>query len=212
MVKINNKVWQQEIQLTDGRQVALSLWVKKYAVLYFYPRANTPGCTTESQDFTAEYDAFKALDCEILGVSMDSLKKQQNFKKKYDMPFELVADVDESLCQEFQVIKEKNMYGKKFMGIERSTFLIDSSGHVLQSWRKVKVPGHVQDVLTAVKELWALIGYNVALTKEDSDPLTGIMIAIDFELKAVALSIKQSYNKQTMGLNAKIFQWQWDGE
>ncbi len=153
MVKINNKVWQQEIQLTDGQSVALSLLVKKYAVLYFYPRANTPGCTTESQDFTAEYQTFKALNCEVFGVSMDSLKKQQNFKKKYDMPFELVADVGENLCQEFQVIKEKNMYGKKFMGIERSTFLIDSSGKVLQSWRKVKVPGHVQDVLTAVKEL-----------------------------------------------------------
>jgi len=153
MVKINNKVWQHELQLTNGELAGLNKVVKKYAVLYFYPRANTPGCTTESQDFSTEYTVFKTLECEVLGVSMDSLKKQQNFKNKYDMPFELVADVDETLCQEFEVIKEKNMYGKKFMGIERSTFLINSSGEVLQSWRKVKVPGHVQDVLTAVEEL-----------------------------------------------------------
>lgn len=153
MVKINNKIWQHELQLTNGELAVLNKVIKKYAVLYFYPRANTPGCTTECQDFSTEYTAFKTLECEVLGVSMDSLKKQQNFKNKYDMPFELVADVDETLCQEFEVIKEKNMYGKKFMGIERSTFLINSSGEVLQSWRKVKVPGHVQDVLTAVEEL-----------------------------------------------------------
>ena len=153
MVKINNKVWQHEFQFTDGELMALGKVVKKYAVLYFYPRANTPGCATESQDFTTDYALFKSLDCEILGISMDSLKKQQNFKNKYDMPFELVADVEEVLCQEFNVIKEKNMYGKKFMGIERSTFIINSSGEVLQSWRKVKVPGHVQNVLASVKEL-----------------------------------------------------------
>ena len=153
MVKINNKVWQHELQLTNGQLAALNNVVKKYAVLYFYPRANTPGCTTESQDFSTEYAAFKGLECEVIGVSMDSLKKQQNFKNKYDMPFELVADVDETLCQEFEVIKEKKMYGKEFMGIERSTFLINSLGEVLQSWRKVKVPGHVDEVLTVVKEL-----------------------------------------------------------
>lgn len=153
MVKINNKVWQQPVQLTQGEPVSLKDSIDKYAVLYFYPRANTPGCAKESQDFTQEYEQFKALDCEILGVSMDSLKKQQNFKSKYNMPFELVADIDEALCHEFDVIKEKNMYGKKFMGIVRSTFLINASGEVLQSWRKVKVPGHVQEVLTAVKDL-----------------------------------------------------------
>ena len=153
MVKINNKVWLHEFQLTNGELLALSQVVKKYAVLYFYPRANTPGCTTESQNFSTEYQAFKGLGCEVLGVSMDSLKKQQNFKSKYEMPFELAADVDEVLCQEFDVIKEKNMYGKKFMGIERSTFIINSAGEVLQSWCKVKVPGHVHEVLSAVKEL-----------------------------------------------------------
>ncbi len=153
MVKINNKVWQHEHQLTNGGLFALDKLVKKYVVLYFYPRANTPGCATESQDFGKSYHLFKELDCEVLGVSMDSLKKQQNFKKKYDMPFELVADIDEVLCQEFGVIKEKNMYGKKFMGIERSTFLINSSGEVIQSWLKVKVPEHVQNVLTTLKEI-----------------------------------------------------------
>ncbi len=153
MVKINNKVWQQALQLTDESHVTLEKLVNKYMVLYFYPRANTPGCSTESQDFSADYEAFKALNCDILGVSMDSLKKQQNFKNKFSMPFELVADVEEVLCQEFDVIKEKNMYGKKFMGIERSTFLVNESGEILQSWRKVKVPGHVQDVLSVVKEL-----------------------------------------------------------
>ncbi len=153
MVKINNKVWQQELQLTSGDTSALSGLVNKLVVLYFYPRANTPGCSTESQDFSAEYQAFKAAGCEVLGVSMDSLKKQQNFKNKFDMPFELVADVDEVLCQEFDVIKEKKMYGKTFMGIERSTFVVNASGEVLAEWRKVKVPGHVAEVLTRVKEL-----------------------------------------------------------
>lgn len=153
MVKINNKVWQHELQLTDGKLAALKEVIKNRVVLYFYPRANTPGCATESQDFSAEYAAFQSFDCDILGVSMDSLKKQQNFKKKYNMPFELVADVDETLCQAFDVIKEKNMYGKTFMGIERSTFLINANGEVLNAWRKVKVPGHVEEVLAAVKDL-----------------------------------------------------------
>ncbi len=152
MVKINNKIWQQELQLTNGDLSSLSELTDSQVVLYFYPRANTPGCSTESQDFSAAYADFKAAGCEILGVSMDSLKKQQNFKNKFSMPFELVADVDEILCQAFAVIKEKKMYGKTFMGIERSTFLLDSSGEILAEWRKVKVPGHVADVLTRVKE------------------------------------------------------------
>lgn len=153
MVKINNKTWQHELQLTNGDKISLSEWVNDKAVLYFYPRANTPGCSTESQDFSLQYKAFEKLGCAILGVSMDGLKKQQNFKSKFDMPFELVADTDEVLCQEFAVIKEKKMYGKTFMGIERSTFVINSAGEILLSWRKVKVPGHVDEVLTAVKDL-----------------------------------------------------------
>ncbi len=155
MVKINNKVWQHQLQLTSEQPNTLAGLVTNCAVLYFYPRANTPGCATESQDFSTHYSIFKQLGCEVIGVSMDSLKKQQNFKNKYTMPFELVADVDEVLCQEFDVIKQKNMYGKQFMGIERSTFLINSSGEIIQAWRKVKVPGHVEAVLVAVKEIFA---------------------------------------------------------
>ena len=120
---------------------------------HFYPRANTPGCTNESKDFSTHYQAFKEAGCEVFGVSMDSLKKQQNFKNKYDMPFELIADTDEWLCQELDVIKEKKMYGKTFMGIERSTFIVNSAGEILKTWRKVKVPGHVEEVLDAVKAL-----------------------------------------------------------
>ncbi|MCX7554964.1 peroxiredoxin [Marinicella sp. S1101] len=153
MVKIDNKVWQQALSFTDGNQSSMAQRVKKNAVLYFYPRANTPGCTNESKDFSELYEQFQTLGCEVIGVSADSLKKQQNFKKKYDMPFELVADVEEVLCQAFAVIVEKNMYGKKFMGIERSTFILDGDGKVLHEWRKVKVPEHAKEVLTQVKEI-----------------------------------------------------------
>lgn len=153
MVKIDNKVWQHQLSFTDGNQASMAERVKKHAVLYFYPRANTPGCTNESKDFAALYEQFQAADCEVIGVSADSLKKQQNFKNKYAMPFELVADVEEVLCQAFAVIVEKNMYGKKFMGIERSTFILDGAGKVLHEWRKVKVPGHAEEVLTHIKEI-----------------------------------------------------------
>ncbi len=120
---------------------------------FFYPRANTPGCSTESQDFSTHYQAFKAAGCEVLGISADSLKKQQNFKAKFNMPFELIADTEEVVCQAFAVIKEKKMYGKTFMGIERSTFVLNAEGEILQAWRKVKVPGHVEEVLTSVKDM-----------------------------------------------------------
>ena len=153
MVKIDKKVWEHQLLLTNGESKGLSDMVKGHAVLYFYPRANTPGCTNESKDFSQHYDAFKKLDCEVFGVSMDSLKKQQNFKNKYEMPFELIADIDEVLCQSLDVIKEKNMYGKKFMGIVRSTFLVNGKGQIIREWRQVKVPGHVEEVLTAVKDL-----------------------------------------------------------
>ena len=153
MVKINNKVWGQEVLFTDGEAAALADRTEQLAVLYFYPRANTPGCTNESKDFSTHYQAFKEAGCEVFGVSMDSLKKQQNVKNKYDMPFELIADTDEWLCQELDVIKEKKMYGKTFMGIERSTFIVNSAGEILKTWRKVKVPGHVEEVLDAVKAL-----------------------------------------------------------
>ncbi len=153
MVKIVNKVWLHDAQLTSGAKASLAACCDELLVLFFYPRANTPGCSTESQDFSAHYQDFKAAGCEVLGISADGLKKQQNFKAKFDMPFELVADTEEVICQAFDVIKEKKMYGKTFMGIERSTFVLNTAGEILQEWRKVKVPGHVAEVLTWVKDM-----------------------------------------------------------
>lgn len=153
MVKIDNKVWHHKNLLTDGSEQTLAELVDEKLVLFFYPRANTPGCTTESNEFSAELAAFKASKCHVVGVSMDSLKKQQNFKNKYQMTIELIADVDGKLCEAFDVIKEKKMYGKTFMGIERSTFVLSAQGEILHEWRKVKVNGHVDAVLTDVKAL-----------------------------------------------------------
>ncbi len=136
---------------TGDQTLALKDFKGRKLVLYFYPKDSTPGCTTEGQDFRDLYKQFQKASCDIVGVSQDSLKKHENFKAKQDFPFELISDEDGSLCQSFDVIKLKKMYGKEFMGIERSTFLIDESGKLLQEWRKVKVPGHVQEVLDAVK-------------------------------------------------------------
>ena len=122
-------------------------------VLYFYPKDDTPGCTLEGQDFRKHYGHFGKLNVRVLGVSRDTLKSHEKFQRKYDLPFELVTDSDEKLCKQFGVIKEKNMYGKKVLGIERSTFLIDADGVLRKEWRKVKVDGHVADVLAAAAEL-----------------------------------------------------------
>lgn len=153
MVKIDNKVWQHKNLLTNGDEQSLADLCQDKLVLFFYPRANTPGCTNESKEFSAQLEAFKVLGCNVIGVSADSLKKQQNFKQKYEMKLELIADTDEVLCQAFNVVKEKQMYGKTFMGIERSTFILSHAGMVLTEWRKVKVPGHVDAVLTQVKDI-----------------------------------------------------------
>lgn len=153
MVKINNKAWQQKNLLTDDSEQSLQELVNDYIVVFFYPRANTPGCTTESNEFSAKVDDFTAENCAVIGVSMDSLKKQQNFKNKYQMTIELIADIEGQLCEAFDVIKEKKMYGKTFMGIERSTFILNQQGEVVHEWRKVKVNGHVDEVLTKVKSL-----------------------------------------------------------
>ena len=126
---------------------------KYHLVLYFYPKDNTPGCTTEGQDFREAYAQFQALDTVILGVSRDSLKSHENFKQKQAFPFELLSDADETLCQLFDVIKLKNLYGKTVRGIERSTFLIDKQGVLRQEWRKVSVKGHVAEVLAAVQAI-----------------------------------------------------------
>lgn len=122
-------------------------------VLYFYPKDNTPGCTRESQEFRDRHDEFARLDTRIVGVSRDSLQSHERFTAKYDLPFPLIADTDEKLCRQFDVIREKKMFGKPVMGVERSTFLLDADGRVVREWRKVRVPGHVDEVLDAVREL-----------------------------------------------------------
>lgn len=122
-------------------------------VLYFYPRDNTPGCTQEGQDFAAAASALRRAGALVVGVSADTLESHEKFKAKMGFPFELLADPDQKVCKLFDVIREKNLYGRKFLGIERSTFLIDAKGILRREWRKVKVAGHAAEVLAAVKAL-----------------------------------------------------------
>jgi peroxiredoxin Q/BCP len=122
-------------------------------VLYFYPKDDTPGCTLEGTDFRDRYAEFGKLKVRVLGVSRDTLASHGKFQGKYALPFELISDSDEKLCKLFDVIKEKNMYGKKVLGIQRSTFLVDADGVLRKEWRKVKVDGHVADVLAAAAQL-----------------------------------------------------------
>ncbi len=122
-------------------------------VIYFYPKDSTPGCTQEGQDFRDSYQDFRKAGAEIVGVSRDSLKSHENFKAKFEFPFVLLSDPDEKVCGLFDVIQEKTLYGKKYMGVDRSTFLLDAKGVLRQQWRGVKVKGHAQEVLEAVKAL-----------------------------------------------------------
>ena len=138
---------------TSGLQVQLSQLRGQQVVLYFYPKDSTPGCTTEGQDFRDLHEQFAAAETLVFGVSRDSLKSHENFKGKQCFPFELISDSDETLCQLFQVIKPKKLYGKEYIGIERSTFLIDKQGVLRQEWRGVKVPGHAAAVLQAAQLL-----------------------------------------------------------
>ncbi|MEO8675954.1 MAG: peroxiredoxin [Casimicrobiaceae bacterium] len=138
---------------TTGGPFKLSAYKGHPVVLYFYPKDNTPGCTTEGADFRDLYTQFTKLRAVIAGVSRDSLKSHEGFKSKTDFPFELISDADEKLCAQFDVIKMKNMYGKKVRGIELSTFLIGPDGKLVQKWRGVKVPGHAEPVLAAVKAI-----------------------------------------------------------
>lgn len=142
-----------ELPITGGETLALQSLRGKPVVLYFYPRDNTPGCTTEGQAFRDLHPQFEKLGCTILGVSRDSVRTHENFAAKHEFPFALISDKDEILCRQFDVMQEKNMYGRKAMGIERSTFLIDADGRIAREWRKVRVPGHAEEVLEAVKEL-----------------------------------------------------------
>ncbi|MFP8967190.1 peroxiredoxin [Pokkaliibacter sp. CJK22405] len=125
----------------------------KQVVIYFYPKDNTPGCTTEGQDFRDSFSAFEAANTMIIGVSRDSLRTHENFAKKHEFPFALLSDPDEKICRLFDVIKLKKLYGKEHEGIERSTFLFDNNGILQKEWRKVKVKGHVEEVLEAAKSI-----------------------------------------------------------
>ena len=142
-----------EFSLTGNRRARLADFRGHHLVLYFYPKANTPGCTQEGQDFRDAWADFTGLDTLILGASRDGLKAQENFKAKQCFPFDLVADTDETLCRLFDVIKLKKLYGRESLGVERSTFLIDREGVLRREWRNVKVKGHVQAVLEAIREL-----------------------------------------------------------
>ena len=152
MTLLNEKAPMFTAQATTGT-LSLSDFTGKRLILYFYPKDNTSGCTTEGLDFQANYEAFKALNCEVIGVSRDSLKSHNNFCNKQGFTFPLISDPEETLCQAYDVMKLKKMYGREYMGVERSTFLIDENGTVRQEWRKVKVAGHVQEVLEALKAL-----------------------------------------------------------
>ncbi len=152
IVTLENAVDDFEAEATGGQRFKLSDFQGKCLVLYFYPRDNTPGCTTESQDFQTHFDEFEALNAVIFGISRDSLASHQKFKAKYDFPFQLIADPDETICNLFDVIKMKNMYGKQVRGIERSTFLIDPDSVLINEWRKIKVKGHAELVLETLRQ------------------------------------------------------------
>jgi peroxiredoxin Q/BCP len=152
-VSVGKTVPDFTLPATGEQDITLSDYRGKNVVVYFYPKDSTPGCTTEGQDFRDRINTFRGRKTVILGISRDSMKSHENFKAKQEFPFELLSDADEKVCRLFDVIREKNMYGRKVMGVERSTFLIDGTGKLRKEWRKVKVKGHVEEVLEAVREL-----------------------------------------------------------
>lgn len=151
MLDVGDKLPDLPIALSSGQSARLSDYTGQWLVLYFYPKDSTPGCTTEGLDFNALLPKFRKLDATVLGVSRDSLRSHQNFCAKQGFKFDLVSDADEALCNALGVIKPKKLYGREYIGVERSTFLIDPKGVIVQSWRPVKVPGHAQAVLDALK-------------------------------------------------------------
>ena len=151
--KINSKAPIFKGHCTGDKIANLADLKGKNVVLYFYPKDSTPGCTTEGQDFRDLYKEFKKTNTIIFGLSRESLKSHENFKEKQSFNFDLISDPDEKICNQYDVIKEKSMYGKKYMGIERSTFLINSKGKLVKEWRKVKVKGHAEEVLESAKEI-----------------------------------------------------------
>ena len=152
-IEIGKKIPAWQLDATGEKKIGSKDLLGQAFVLYFYPRDSTPGCTTEAQNFRDLQKQFNKHDAVILGVSKDSLKSHQKFHEKQALTFDLLSDPDETLCQLFDVIKLKKMYGKEFEGIERSTFLVDSKGILRNEWRKVKVKGHVDEVLEAVNSL-----------------------------------------------------------
>lgn len=152
-VALDHAIPDFEASATSESTITTGSLKGKNTVIYFYPKDNTPGCTTEGQDFRDNIDAFAGNNTVIFGVSRDSMRTHENFKAKHAFPFELISDPDEVFCKLFDVIKLKKLYGKEYMGIERSTFLIDCDGVLRKEWRKVKVKGHVDEVLEAAKSL-----------------------------------------------------------
>ena len=142
-----------EGECTSNKKICNTDLLGQNTVIYFYPKDSTPGCTTEGQDFRDNYKSFKKLNTEILGVSRDSIKSHENFKSKQSFPFELLSDPDDKVCNAFDVMKLKSMYGREYIGVDRCTFLIDMNGKVLKEWRSVKVKGHVEEVVNTVKDL-----------------------------------------------------------
>ena len=153
MPAIGKKVAGFTAAATGDKNLSLSDFKGKNLVIYFYPKDSTPGCTLEGQNFRDLYPEFEKANTAILGVSRDSLKRHENFKAKHKFPFDLLSDSEEKLCQLFDVIKEKKLYGRTYMGIVRSTFLLGPDGVLLKEWRNIKVPGHAQTVLEAVQAL-----------------------------------------------------------
>ena len=153
MVNIGEKVANFSLPATGDRNLSLDDFKGTNLVIYFYPKDNTPGCTLEGQNFRDNYSGFRKSGTAVLGVSRDSLKAHENFRARQKFPFDLLSDTEEKLCRQFDVIHEKNMYGRKVMGIVRSTFLIDGDGVLQKEWRKVRVKGHVEEVLEAAKSL-----------------------------------------------------------
>lgn len=149
----NNSTLDFSLPSTGGKTFTLSAARGKHLVVYFYPKDNTPGCTTQAQQFRDLYNQFNKANCEIVGISRDSIKSHENFKAKFTLPFALLSDADESACNLFRTIKLKNMYGKQVRGIERSTFVFDKDGILRQEWRGLKADGHAQEVLDFVTTL-----------------------------------------------------------
>ncbi len=152
-LQLNQVVPNFKCNVTSDNQISIKDLRGKKVVLYFYPKDNTPGCTTESIEFNGLLKEFSKMNTLIFGISRDSLASHEKFKQKYDFSFELISDEDESVCNLFDVIKEKNLYGRKYLGIERSTFLIDEKGKLIAEWRKVKAKDHAQSVLDYISGL-----------------------------------------------------------